>query len=75
MTAEFKKGDEVAWETPQGKTSGTVERKLTSEERVGNRGQKGTKVKASQDDPRYVVRSDKSGKKAAHKPDSLEKKD
>ena len=57
-----------------GKTSGTIEKKLTSEERVGNQGQKGTKVKASQDDPRYVVRSEKTGKKAAHKPESLNKK-
>ena len=47
---------------------------MTDDARVGNRNQKGTKVRASEDDPRYVVESDKSGKVAAHKPDSLEKR-
>ena len=74
MAKDLKKGDKVEWNTPQGKTAGRVERKLTSDERIGNSGQKGTKVKASPDDPRYVVESEKSGKKAAHKPGSLEKK-
>ena len=31
------------------------------------------KVNASEDDPRYLVESEKSGKEAAHKPDSLSK--
>jgi hypothetical protein len=39
----FKKGDRVAWDTPQGKTTGRVVEKLTSDKRVGNPGQKGTK--------------------------------
>jgi hypothetical protein len=34
----------------------------------------GTKVKGSEDDPRYLVESDKSGKQAAHRPDALTKK-
>ena len=38
MAAAFEKGDGVEWSTPQGKTSGTIEKKLTSEERVGNQG-------------------------------------
>jgi hypothetical protein len=71
---EFKKGDKVEWNTPQGKTSGTVKKKITGTERVGNSGQKGTEVKGSKDDPRYLVESDKSGKEAAHKGDSLTKK-
>ena len=33
----------------------------------------GQKVNASEDDPRYLVESEKSGKEAAHKPDSLSK--
>lgn len=60
MAKNFKKGDKVEWETPQGTTSGTVEQKVTGEKRVGNDGQKGTKVKGSKDDPRYVVESEKS---------------
>jgi hypothetical protein len=33
----------------------------------------GQTVAASEDDPRYLVQSQKSGKEAAHKPDALEK--
>ena len=71
---ELEKGDRVAWNTPQGKTTGTVREKLTSPRRVGNRGQKGTRVNAAPDDPRYLVESEKTGKQAAHKPDALKKK-
>ncbi len=65
---EFRQGDKVEWNTPQGKTRGTVKIKLTSQTRVG-----GQKVNASNDDPRYLVESEKSGKEAAHKPDALTK--
>lgn len=73
MSDELSKGDKVEWNTPQGKTEGTVKEKVTSEKVVGNQGQKGTTVKGSKNDPRYVVESEKSGKVAAHKPDALEK--
>ncbi len=66
MAQEFKQGDEVEWNTPQGKTRGTVKKKLTSSTEVG-----GQKINASEDDPRYLVESEKSGKEAAHKPDAL----
>jgi hypothetical protein len=65
---EFKQGDSVEWNTPQGKTRGTIKKKLTSETEVG-----GQKVKASEDDPRYLVESEKSGNEAAHKSDALSK--
>jgi hypothetical protein len=68
MAQEFKQGDTVEWNTPQGKTRGKVKKKLTEETQVG-----GQKIKASNDDPRYLVESEKSGNEAAHKPDSLEK--
>jgi hypothetical protein len=70
----FRKGDRVAWNTPQGKTTGRVVEKLTTDRRVGNSGQKGTEVSASQDDPRYVVESDRTGKRAAHRPEALERR-
>jgi Hypervirulence associated proteins TUDOR domain len=73
MAENLEQGDRVEWNTPQGKTSGTVKEKITGEKRVGNQGQTGTKVKGSDDDPRYLVESEKSGKQAAHKPGSLEK--
>jgi len=63
---EFKQGDRVEWNTPQGKTRGTVKKKRTSETEVS-----GQKINASEDDPRYLVESEKSGKEAAHKPDAL----
>ena len=74
MARDLKKGDRVEWGTPQGRTTGRVKRKVTGEERVGNRGQKGTRVKGSTEDPRYVVESERSGKQAAHKRGSLRKK-
>ena len=74
MADDFKKSDKVEWNTPQGKTEGEVKEKVTGEKRIGNQGQKGTKVMGSEDDPRYVVESEKSGKQAAHKPEALDKK-
>jgi hypothetical protein len=74
MTDAFRPGDRVAWNTPQGETTGTVVEKLTSGTRVGNEGQKGTWVNASDDDPRYLVESEKSGKVAAHRPEALERR-
>ena len=68
MAQEFNQGDTVEWNTPPGKTRGTVKKKLTSETNVG-----GQKVNASEDNPRYLVESEKNGKEAAHKPDALEK--
>jgi hypothetical protein len=68
MAQEFKQGDKVEWNTPQGKTRGTVKKKLTSDTEVGRQ-----KVTASEEDPRYLVESEKSGKEAAHRPDTLNK--
>ncbi len=65
--ADLKKGDEVTWKSHGGTAHGTVEKKLTSETSI-----KGHKVKASKDDPQYLVESDKGGK-AAHKPAALKK--
>ena len=68
MAQEFKQGDTVEWNTPQGKTRGTVKKKLTSSTEVA-----GQNINASEDDPRYLVESEKSGKEAAHKHDTLNK--
>ena len=68
---KFRKGDKVTWSTPQGETHGRVVKKLTSDARIANDGRKGTKVSASEADPRYLVESDKTGKRAAHRPDAL----
>lgn len=62
-------GDRVKWNTPQGKTHGKVVERVTKETRVG-----GTRLVGSEEDPVYVVESDKTGKRAGHKADALERK-
>ena len=68
MTKSFAKGDKVEWDSSGGHSTGKVVRKLTSATRI-----KGHKVAASKDNPEYLVESDKSGKRAAHKPEALGK--
>ncbi len=68
MAQKFKQGDKVEWQTSQGETRGTIKKKLTEETHI-----EGHKVAASKENPEYLVESDKSGKKAAHKPDALKK--
>lgn len=67
--ADLKTGDHVTWDTSQGKTEGTVEKKLTATTKI-----KGHTAKPTKDDPQYLVKSDKTGAKAAHKPTELKKK-
>jgi hypothetical protein len=66
MTKTLKKGDKVAWDSSGGHSVGKVVRKVTSTTHI-----KGHKVAATKDDPQYIVESDKSGKRAAHKPEAL----
>ena len=66
---DLKKGDKVEWNTSQGKTSGKVKQRVTSQMKI-----KGHEVRASKEDPQYVVESDKSGNEAAHKRGALKKK-
>jgi uncharacterized protein YijF (DUF1287 family) len=68
-TSELHKGDAVAWQTSQGETHGKVVAKLTEDTQV-----KLHKVKASPQHPQYLVKSEKTGKKAAHKASALDKR-
>jgi hypothetical protein len=68
VAEQFKKGDRVEWNTSQGKTTGKVVKKLTSPTDI-----KEHHIAASEDNPEYLVESDKTGKQAAHKPDALKK--
>ena len=70
MTEQFKQGDRVEWDSRNGKTEGKVVKKLTEPTDI-----KGHHVAASDDNPEYLVESDKTAKQAAHKPQALEKKD
>ncbi|MBP2445409.1 DUF2945 domain-containing protein [Rhizobium leguminosarum] len=67
MAKQLKRGDDVSWDTSQVKTEGRVVKKQTSQTK------KGDKVKASAAEPQYIVESDKSGKRAAHKREELRK--
>ena len=66
---EFKKGDKVEWNSHGGKGVGTVERKITENTEAAGR-----KVKASKDEPQYLVKSEKSGGTAVHKASALRKR-
>jgi hypothetical protein len=68
MADTIKPGDHVSWNTSQGKTEGEVEKKVTSSTKIKNH-----HVAASPDNPEYIVKSEKSGKEAAHKPEELKK--
>lgn len=68
MAKNLKQGDKVEWETSQGKTSGTIKKKLTSPIKI-----KGHQVAASDSNPEYLIKSEKSGAESAHKPGTLKK--
>ncbi|GGP65574.1 DUF2945 domain-containing protein [Saccharothrix coeruleofusca] len=64
---EFDKGDEVTWSSHGKTVHGEVVEEITEDTEAAGR-----TVRASEDDPQYRVRSDKSGKDAVHKPSALE---
>jgi hypothetical protein len=68
MADELKKGDHVTWKSHGGEAEGEVEEEITSDTEAGGR-----TVRASKDDPQYLVRSEKSGGDAVHKPSALHK--
>jgi Hypervirulence associated proteins TUDOR domain len=68
MASELKRGDRVQRSYRGTKVLGTVLRKVTERTTIAGRA-----VAASKDDPRFLVRSEKSGKEAAHKASALTK--
>jgi hypothetical protein len=64
-----KKGDKISWNTSQGETHGELVEKKTKEFQF-----EGQKFNASDDEPYWIVQSDKTDAKAAHKESSLTKK-
>jgi Hypervirulence associated proteins TUDOR domain len=67
--SEFEKGDRVTWKSHGGTAEGEVLKKITEDTEAAGR-----TVRASADEPQYLVRSDKSGGEAVHKPGALTKK-
>ncbi len=66
--ADLKKGDRVRWNTSQGETTGTVVEQRTRDFQLAKQ-----KFTASADQPMYIVESESSGKRAAHRQDALRK--
>ena len=69
MTSTFRKGDKVEWDSHGGTAVGVVEEKITERTEAGGR-----TVAASTDEPQYLVRSEKSGRTAVHKPEALRRR-
>lgn len=66
MAESLKVGDRVSWGTPQGRTQGTVVERKTKDFQLA-----GHTFTASDDEPAYVVESEKTGAHAAHKGSAL----
>jgi Hypervirulence associated proteins TUDOR domain len=69
MVKKFTKGDKVEWSSHGSTASGEVEEEITERTQAAGR-----TVAASEDDPQYLVKSEKSGGEAVHKPSALRKK-
>jgi len=67
MAKDLKAGDHVSWKSHGGTAHGEVVKKQTSDTKI-----KSHQVRASAEDPQFIVKSDNGGK-AAHKPSALTK--
>lgn len=65
---KLRKGDRVSWSSHGQTVPGEVKKKITGRAEAAGRA-----VDASRDEPQYEVESDKSGRRAVHKPESLRK--
>jgi hypothetical protein len=63
---DFSTGDRVRWNTPQGETEGRVVERRTTDFQLANR-----HFTASDEEPMFIVESEKSGARAAHRPEAL----
>ena len=66
IVTDFKKGDRVSWKSHGGTAPGEVVKKITEDTEEAGR-----TVRASKEEPQYLVRSEKSGGEAVHKPGAL----
>jgi len=64
----MKVGDKVTWSTSQGKTEGEIVDKKTRDFQLDQQ-----RFKASEDEPKFIVESAKTGAKAAHAESALTK--
>ena len=68
MKKDIKVGDHVEWNSEAGHVRGTIKKKITSAITF-----KGYTVHASEDEPQYLIKSDKTDHMAMHKGAALEK--
>jgi hypothetical protein len=64
----IKVGDRVSWDSPQGRTQGKVVERKTKDFQLDNQ-----QWRASEDEPKLIVESERTGAKAAHEPSALNK--
>lgn len=62
----MRTGQRVHWNTSQGRTTGTTVERRTSDFTFD-----GQQFRASEDEPFWIVESEKTGARAAHKESSL----
>jgi hypothetical protein len=68
MTRQFNVGDHVSWNSEAGRVRGTIKKKITSPVRFKN-----YMVRASKQEPQYLIKSDKTDHLAMHKGTALRK--
>jgi hypothetical protein len=68
MAHNFHVGDHVEWNSEAGRVRGKIKKKITSEIKF-----KGYTVRASKDEPQYLIKSDKTDHLAMHKGSALKK--
>jgi hypothetical protein len=66
MKHEFKTGDHVEWNSEAGRVQGTIKKKIVSEITF-----KGYTVRASKEEPQYLIKSNKTDHLAMHKGSAL----
>ncbi|MFJ6132642.1 hypervirulence associated TUDOR domain-containing protein [Janibacter terrae] len=70
MSARYKVGDHVGWNSEAGQVSGTITKVHTEDFEY-----KGHTRRASTDEPQYEIKSDKTDHVAAHKGSALHRVD
>ena len=68
MKHEFKVGDHVEWNSEAGHVRGTIKKKVTSAIKF-----KTYTVRASKEEPQYLIKSDTTDHMAMHKGSALKK--
>ena len=68
MRDVFKTGDHVSWNSEAGRVSGIIRKKITAPIEF-----KGYTVRASREEPQYLIESDKTDHLAVHKGSALHK--